>query len=188
VKPKRTAADLAGFARKFMDARQYERCLYLCDLAEAEDPKEPSAHFVRGLCLDAMERFEEALAPLAKAAALRPRDAEIQAGYGEALDHAGRLEAALERYGAALSLDAELLEPLLARASVSGRLGDFKSALSDLEAYLKRRPDSARALILRACALVTFDRKDAAREDFARAVRVDPSERERVERLSAELL
>ena len=186
-RPKRTAAGLARCAEEFMAAREFDCCLYLCRLAVDEDPNEPLSYFVRGRCLDDVGRFDEAIEALATAVALDSANADFQAAYGHALEHAGQLEEARERYGLALGLDRDLIGPLLARAVVRQQLGDFAGALVDLDAYLGHRPDSADAFIHRGLSHLAAGRRDEADLDFDRAIALDPNACERINRLTGGL-
>jgi tetratricopeptide (TPR) repeat protein len=186
-KPKRTAAGLARHAEKFMQARKFDVCLYVCDLAVAEDASDPLPYYVRGRCLWTVGRLEEALAPLARATELRPENADFEAAYAQALDDANHLAAAYEHYTRAMALNPDLFELLVGRANVRQRLGDFAGALADLDAYLARRPRSADALVLRGCCHLVAGRREQARGDFDRAIALEPGQRERVERLTGGL-
>jgi Flp pilus assembly protein TadD len=184
TKPKRTAAQLARGAKRFLDICEFEACLYLCELAVQEDPHEALSHFVRGLCFDRTGRFEEAAEALMCAAAIAPTDANIQAAYAQALDHAGHLKLARDVYTRALALDPMLVELLLDRAVVSQRLADFKGALTDLNAYMEHRPKSANALVHRGLCHFVAGRRDEANVDFDHAIALDPNQCERIKRLT----
>ena len=184
AKPERTAADLARHAEEFMRVREFGACLYLCDLAVAEDPSDPLSYYVRGRCLNTVGRFEEALAPLDRATELAPDSADFQAAYAQALDDAGRLSQAYEHYTRAMQLAPDLVDLLVGRASVRLRLGDFTGALADVDAHLAQRPRSVEALVLRGCCHLAGGRREQAWDDFNRAIALEPGQRERVERLT----
>ena len=184
AKPERTAADLARHAEEFMRVREFGACLYLCDLAVAEDPYDPLSYYVRGRCLNTVGRLEEALAPLARATELAPDRADVQGAYAQALDDADHLSQAYKHYTRAMQLDPDLVDLLVGRASVRLRLGDFKGALGDVDAHLAQRPRSVEALVLRGCCHLAGGRREQARQDFDRVIALEPGQRERVERLT----
>jgi|SRR6185437_6973589 len=187
MKPNRTAAGLARSAEEFLEARKFDACLYVCALAVAEDPQEPLPYFVRGRCLAAIGRFDDALPFLQTAVALQPDNADFHAAFAGALDDTGYLEEACEHYSLALEHNRDLIEPLLGRAEVRQRMGDFRGALEDLDAYLALRPRSAHALVHRGISHLAAGRRAQAQEDFDRAVALEPAQAERVQRLTGGL-
>lgn len=92
---------------------------------------------------------------------------------------AGRTEAAIEQYSAALG-DAEIPQAdratiLCNRAQCYLKLGNNAAAIEDCTACLTIQPDNMKALFRRGSALEAMNDKKAALKDFRDALRVNPS-------------
>lgn len=114
-----------------------------------------------------------ALSLLWEAAALLPRDAEIQQRLGEALERIGALDGAIEAYGRALAAD-----PASRRASSNlilalAKAGRGSEAVAHARARVLAAPDDAHAHFTLGLAQSEQDIEDALRA-FRRALDLDP--------------
>lgn len=166
---------LAQATALFESKRIPEARAQLADIV-AREPKNIRALHLLGLCEMKMQRREDAVATLAKAAALAPKNHEILADYGgagmlhaaqmgvsfRAIGYARRGRAALEQASALAPDNVSYREGLVqfyARAPVIAG-GSFAKAYAHIDEIAKRDP--ARAAILRANTLAADERHPEA--------------------------
>lgn len=94
---------------------------------------------------------------------------------GQDLAHAGKHEAAVAQYDAALAKDPTYVPAWLGRAESRLALDQVKPGLDDLDHALSLAPDDARALALRAGLLRTLNRWTPAAADYAHLGTLEPT-------------
>ena len=133
--------------------------------------------------------FAGAVAVLTRAIQLDPRNPELLLQRGNVLAAKGDYGRAIADYSDALKLRPNYLEALLYRADVHSRAGQADRSLSDADEAVKLDDKSVNALLTRALALETNKEFEAARQDYARALAVDPKQafaKEGIERIRQE--
>jgi predicted O-linked N-acetylglucosamine transferase (SPINDLY family) len=150
------------------------------DKALAINPDYAQAHNNRGIALQYLRRFDEALASYERALAIDPAYPDALNGRGVALRDLKRYEEALASYGKALSLNPNYAEALNNRGITLIDLKRSGEALASLDQALAIKPDYAEALNNRgialqglkrfADALVSYDKALALEPDHARAL------------------
>jgi len=152
-------------------------CLLAASAVEADDAQKSRAAYERGARAIRQGDAAEAANQLARAAALEPADAEIQALYGQALLASGQPGPALEALERAIELapDTEGLSYYAGLASY--RLGDWQRAIRYLEQAASEQPESGVTALYLGIALSEAGRTDDARASLSRAASVDPTVR-----------
>lgn len=142
----------------FDSTRNIKRALVECEQALQYNPQSAETHNLRGLILDEMERFDEAILAYREAIHLNP-------DYVEALENLEDAENEIEA----------LAQEYLAKAQVSfSSSRNLKKALSECEQSLKYAPQLAEAHNLRGLILEDMQRVDEAILAYQEAVRLKP--------------
>lgn len=116
---------------------------------------------------------------------LQPTSPRSHAMHGELLVRAGRMEAAVEAYGRAVT-DPQDPAWLHRLGGLLCQLGRWSQAIPVLESYLERTGEDVEGLLLLGVAQANAGRPEAARATLERALAISPGE-PRVEQALAEL-
>lgn len=143
--------------------------------ALAVRPDHADAHRNRGISLEILKRYDEALASFDRALALRPDDARVHNNRGNVLKELKRFEEALASYDRALALRPDYAEACNNRGAVLDELRRFEEALECYDRALELRPDYAEAYNNRGIALTALKRFDEAMASIARALAIRPN-------------
>ncbi len=121
---------------------------------------------------------EEALGDLEPAPIVPPprRTAESYLDEGNVYFNVGQYGLAIERYGAAISMDSDLTAAFYNRANAHTRAGEFDKALADYDRALELQPMDADALNNRGMLHLYRSNYANALGDFNRALELDPSD------------
>src|SRR5471032_82656 len=103
-------------------------------------PDHAEAHCNRGISLEILKRYDEALASFDRALALRPDDARALNNRGNVLKALGRFDEALESYDRALALRPDYAEAFNNRGAVLDELKRFDEAIESYDRALALRP------------------------------------------------
>jgi tetratricopeptide (TPR) repeat protein len=104
--PRFVLATIACHEERFLDAaREFHRILAAGEVLSGDGLDRAEVSRELGICLYKAGKFDEAAEAFATSARGRPADAGIRLFTGNALAHAGHLEAAIEAYREALSVD-----------------------------------------------------------------------------------
>lgn len=144
------------------------------DLATRLDAGSAVAHYNRGNALNALGRFDEAVACFERAVAIRPDLAEAHCNRGNALSRLSRWQEAVAAYDAALALRPALVEALNNRGDALMRLGREAEALAGFDAALAIKPDHVAALNNRGNALRRQGRLQEALAAYDGALKLRP--------------
>ncbi len=131
------AEEHAERARSFLQNGQLDKALSELKLALAINPHHGEWHFGVGLTLEAMKRYDEALAAFKQVVELRGADAQTLTHIGANLIHLNRHEAALAALHRASRLDPEFEPACCYRIKAAARLGDHEQA--EAAFYLARQ-------------------------------------------------
>jgi len=105
-----------------------------------------------------------------------PSPGAIWAGYGDIYLERGEVETALHLYQRALELDPDLQEAAAGEAAALALLERREEALSKLDAYLERHPDSPLVLHVRGQVRFLQGWVSGAYRDLKRAYELNPAE------------
>jgi predicted TPR repeat methyltransferase len=148
--------------------------LVLSEGGRAIEGRRPIAHCNRGVALQDLGRYEEALAGFERALALRPDYPIALSNRGNALRHLGHMERALDSYDAALRLSPDYPEALCNRALALQSLARHDAALDSFGAALALRKEYPEALHGAAVSLLAIGKPADALEGFERALQLQP--------------
>jgi tetratricopeptide (TPR) repeat protein len=125
-----------------------------------------------------LSSVEEALGDLEPAPIVPPprRTAESYLDEGNVYFNVGQYGLAIERYGAAISMDADLTAAYYNRANAHTRAGEFEKALADYDRALELQPIDADALNNRGMLHLYRSNYANALADFNRALELDPTD------------
>jgi tetratricopeptide (TPR) repeat protein len=144
------------------------------DRALAVNPNVAFAHFNRGIVLQTLQRFAEAMASYDRAIALKPDYAEAFCNRGNVLSAVKRLEEALASYDQALVLKPDFARALVNRGVVLDELGRHGLAQGSLEQAIALEPDFAEAHYNLGNVLRRQDKLNAAVAHYERALAIMP--------------
>ena len=130
-------------ARRAYDARDLDRANSLCEQLLELGGKNVNALHLLGLVLIAQERFDEAVPPLQRCAALRPKEVMAQLTLARAQAHRGNYRAALDRFDKALRLEPKMPAAVSGKAEVFYARGDHTRVLSLLEPIARAGAEDA---------------------------------------------
>jgi tetratricopeptide (TPR) repeat protein len=158
----------------FLQRANHIEALHHIDLALKAEPKNVFALNNRGVALQALKRFDEALASFERAIALRPEYAEAHSNRANVLKALGRLDQALASYDRALGLRPDYAEAHSNRGDVLRELKRFDEALASCERAIALRPNYAEAHSNRGNALYGLKRFEEALASYDRALALQP--------------
>lgn len=156
--------------------RDHDGALEYLNRALALDSKLVEAYKQRARIFLELGEAGRASNDLTEAARLDPADGEILLLSGKA--HLARLlyERAAEDFGHAIVSLPRDIRPFFYRALTFIRLGEYSTALPDLEAVLKEKPNSPRALSMRGVVWYRLGDNAKASQDFERSLILDPDD------------
>jgi tetratricopeptide (TPR) repeat protein len=137
-------------------------------------PDQFDASHYWGVALAQMRRFEEALAPLARAVELRPESAVAHNHYGNALAGLSRYAEAIQSYERASACDGGCADSHYNRGVAYSALGQREAALACYSRANELNPRYARAFNNRGIVLSELDRVPEALADYECAIRAQP--------------
>jgi predicted O-linked N-acetylglucosamine transferase (SPINDLY family) len=117
-------------------------------MAVALDPRYVEALNNRGNILQALKRFDDALASYEEALGVKPDHADVWCNRGEALFALERFDEAIASHDKALAINPDLAAAWLGRANVLVRTNRLVDAYAACDRALALKPGSPRALVL----------------------------------------
>ncbi|MBW2697627.1 MAG: tetratricopeptide repeat protein [Deltaproteobacteria bacterium] len=161
----------------FQQSRIYENRETLWQDTIAKNPRSWMAHTNLGRHRLAEERWAAAASAYEAALEVRPETYRAHIGLGRALARMNRADDARRHYEAALALKPDLPRIHEALAVLAWQRADGHVAILHYEAMTRLAPDSARAYFLLGRGLERMGRREEARWQYQRALRLDPSHR-----------
>lgn len=153
---------------------RHEEAKTLAQDMTARFPQHALGWKVLGALLKRMGSREQALAPMSRAAALSPLDAETHVNLGIALGELGRLNEAEASYRAALRARPDLAEVHNDLGNIRRELGRLDEAVTSYRMAIQIRPDYAEAHNNLGVALRELGRPDEASAGLRRAIELAP--------------
>src|ERR1700692_514683 len=150
------------------------RAVHHIDLALQKNPGNILALNNRGIALNALKRFDEALASYDRAIAVRPDFLEALMNRGNTLQELRRFDAALASFDRASAVRPDHADAYYNRANTLHALKRFDEALSSFDRALALRPDYAPALVNRGVTLHALARFEEALASCDAAVALWP--------------
>lgn len=153
-----TAADLFARAVALHQAGRDAEAIVDCEAALAESGDDARLWQLTGIVYSRLDRNREALAALARAVNLEPRDTDLRLQQASLHLREGNRADAIAALTALLAIDPAHLEALRTLAALRRENGDLDGAISTLENLLRRHPDDTRAWsLLGACRTARFE-------------------------------
>ncbi len=115
-------------ARRFYQAGQWEKALAELNRAIASNPQQGDWHFGKGLTLDALRRFDEAVASFEEAWRLRGDDVETMLHLSVDLIRADKPKRAIEVLEKVAAVDPDCESSFCYRIAAYAQLGDHEAA------------------------------------------------------------
>src|SRR5258708_5116057 len=139
------------------------------------DPKNKTASYNRGVCLERLERWPDAVEAFQKALEIEPRRVEARLGLGICFLHTGAFEKALDGFEQCLKVRADLSEAQFGKAVALHLAGKLVEADTLYRKLLPRSPNSEE--LLGNLVAVGMARKDnaAVKEFSQRLFRTQPA-------------
>jgi len=166
------ARHLLGFI--FHQRGDSAQAVHHIDLALQKNPDGILALNNRGIALNALMRFDEALASYDRAIALRPDFIEALMNRGNTLQELQRFDAALASFDRAIAVRPDHADAHYNRANTLQALARFDEALASFDRALALRPGYAQALVNRGVTLHALARYEEALASCDAAVTLWP--------------
>lgn len=129
-------------ARQLINQSQdFDGAMKELDIALQLDPKNPFVHVWRGIDLNRMSRYADAIGEFNQALAINPKMWGALNGRGYAYFSTGDSGKALADYNAAIELDPKQAPPYLGRGIVFSSMGEQQRAVDDLTNATRLGPD-----------------------------------------------
>jgi tetratricopeptide (TPR) repeat protein len=144
-------------------------------LAPADDPMAANDNLERGLILQELGRYEEALAACDRALRLRPDRADIHRLRGVVLVGLKRYDEAIQSFDICLSRGTPSAALYEARGLALSWRGSYARAISDFTMAINAGKRTASLYENRGWAYLSSGAPDLAMHDFDNALRLDPS-------------
>ncbi|HET9579571.1 MAG TPA: protein arginine N-methyltransferase [Usitatibacter sp.] len=154
---------------------QYREAATLAQAMTVSHPKEAFGWKALGVVLKNLGRSADALAPMKKAVALAPGDAEAHSNLGSILGDLGRFDEAEASFRRALKIDPYSAEALYHLGIALNFLGRPDEAAASFRKVLKMKPGFADAHLNLAGTLKVLGRMDEALPHYRSALAASPS-------------
>jgi len=174
-----TVAEAYALAVKEHHLGNLQAAVGLYNLILVKVPNSAAVHNNRGVALQAMKRYDDALASFDKAITLKPDFAETHSNRGAVLQKMKRYDDALASYDKAIALKPDYANAHHNRGSILKIMRRHDDALANFDNAIALKPDHAAAYNDRGVtlqelkwyddALASFDKSIAFKPDFAEA-------------------
>ncbi|MEH1768995.1 MAG: CHAT domain-containing protein, partial [Nostoc sp.] len=132
------------------------------------------AWYNRGITLDKLGRFEEAIASYDRAIEIKPDDDLAWYNRGVVLDNLGRFEEAIASYDRAIEIKPDNDSAWINRGSTLDKLGRFEEASASYDRAIEIKPDNDSAWYNRGITLDKLGRFEEAIASFDNALKFKP--------------
>jgi tetratricopeptide (TPR) repeat protein len=149
----------------------------ICGEAVELLPDSPLGYKYRGFTYLLEHRFERAEADFREAVRLDPRDPDIQAGLGQALNGQGQFDEAIDKFTAALAIAPREVRYISARCwARAGQGKDLSAALADCNLAINLSPHSAVAYNARGLVYLKKGQNLRAIRDYSTSLDLDKNQ------------
>ncbi len=167
------AAQIANASLLLVD-KDYLGALQTMDDMVASYPDQALAYIGRGLMLDSLNKYDDAVADYTKAIELDPEESNGYINRANTYSKQDKFEKALADYTKAIELDPTEPDTYSDRGSLYGENGYYDEALADFDKALEMNPESLIAHIYRGALYENTGELDKALEDYQQAVKINP--------------
>jgi tetratricopeptide (TPR) repeat protein len=117
--------------------KQYKEALADADEALTVDPRSYMSHACRGIALDGLERYHDAVVAYTRAIELEPRDSRVFFNRGQTHTRFGYTDLALKDFSAAIESNPRQSAYYYYRGCVHYERGEYQETVSDMEQYMR---------------------------------------------------
>jgi len=128
----------------------------------------------KGVSLDNLDKFQEAIACYNRALEINPMDADVWSNKGTALYKLGKLQEAVDCFDRALDINPRLAEAWYNKGTALDKLGKLQEAVDCFDKALEINLGYAEALYNKGIALYKLDKLQEAVDCFDRALEINP--------------
>ncbi|MFN6528088.1 CHAT domain-containing protein [Nostoc sp. ChiSLP03a] len=161
-----------GLAYQKIDPQQTQADF---DRAIAFTPQDSEDWQGRGIALNKLQRYEEAVASYDQALKINPNNDKTWYIRGIALRNLKRYEEAIESYHQALKINPNNDEAWYIRGIALGILKRYEEAIESYNQALKINPNNDKAWYIRGIALRNLKRYEEAIESYHQALKINPN-------------
>lgn len=152
----------------------YGRALERFSAAAELDRTDAVAEYDRGMALQSLSRYDEAITSFTRAITLRPEFEQAWANKARTFVLQGKGRDALEYFERALCLDRGDPEAWFGKGATEEEMGQYEEALRCLDTAIRLRPDFVQAWNYKGDALFHLGRLDEALEAYGGALELKP--------------
>ncbi len=167
-------AEAGALAIKEHNLGNFQVAVEIYDVIRAKFPEYAEIHINRGVTLQAMARYAEALASFDQAVALKPGNAEVFNNRGAVLQLMNRHNDALASYDKAIALKPDYANAHYNRGSALKAMKRYAEALASFDQAIAIKPDHAEAHNNRGVLLQEMKQYDGALASFDRTIALKP--------------
>lgn len=146
------------------------------------DPETSRAYYNKGLALEYMHRFPEALDCYSKSLSLNPEAENVKSAYsrcaynvGAQLRSNGESEKAIEYFDRALEYIPLFYECLVAKGDALQDMGKYDDSISLYKLAIRAQPSRVEAYIAKGYSLIMINEKSKALKCYETALKIDPA-------------
>ena len=114
----------------------------LVDVSEDEGLQMPELFFEKGLILQAMKRYQEAMSSYEKSIKIDDSNREAHNNLGVVLAEAGSLEKSVKSYEKAIEIDSRFYDAWYNRGNALRAIGNFSESIESYSQSIKIKPDN----------------------------------------------
>lgn len=166
--------EAGALAARELSLGNFQAAVEIYDLILTKVPDAAMLHNNRGVALQKLKRYNDALAGFGKAIALKPDFAEAHNNRGAVLQELNRLEEALASYDQAIALKQDYANAHFNRGTTLKKMNRYKDAVASFDKAVALQPGYAEAYNNRGLALLTLGDIPAAEEMFLKAFALKP--------------
>lgn len=151
-----------------------EKAIVYFDLAVSFNKDDPTFFSNRGVALQELGRYADAIESFDTAIAIHPEYGDAYMNRGIALQHLKQYEQALSSYDKALVLKPNAIKIYTNRGNTLSAMGRHQEALMDFDYALKISPNAAEVYVNRGNVLRDISRLEEAMHNYQRAIELNP--------------
>jgi tetratricopeptide (TPR) repeat protein len=173
-----TIAEASALAIKQQNLGNFQAAVNIYNLILAKVPDSAAVHNNRGVTLQEMKRYDDALASFDKAIALKPDFAEAYNSRSAVFQKMKRYVDALASYDRAIALKPDYANAHYNRGSTLKKMNRYDDALASFDKAIALKPDHAEAHNNRGVTLQEMKRHDDALASFDKTIALKPDHAE----------
>jgi tetratricopeptide (TPR) repeat protein len=163
---------------ELLSEEKYSAALEVFEALLAEDENDVDAWGNKGICLDELGRYEEAIASYDRAIEIQPDKIEAWVNRGISLGYLGRYEEAIVSYDRAIKIQPDEYEVWYNRGIYLRNLGRYEEAIASYDRAIEIQPNYHQAWYNRGTSLDELGKYEEAIVSYNRAIEIQPDKDE----------